>query len=217
MIKSLYSLVLSDDVIQAVDQAAYALNTSRSNFINQVLAEYVSLITPEKRMKDIFDSLTEIINQRDSFQVQSQGSDKMLSIRSQLRVKYNPTIKYTVQLLYTPDTIGELRIMTRTQSSDLIELLDQFFYLFSKVEKTYINELFPKIVPEYQISEGKLLRKFFLIKQGCNNQEIGIAMACYIQMMDKALKASISYPIEQQPAVIEQVYTNYLKETPMVI
>ena len=53
MSKSVYSLVLSDDVVAQIDCAAYALGTSRSNLINQVLAEYVSLITPEKRRKDI--------------------------------------------------------------------------------------------------------------------------------------------------------------------
>ena len=52
MSKSVYSLVLSDDVVAAVDRAAYALGSSRSNLINQILAEYVSFITPEKRRKD---------------------------------------------------------------------------------------------------------------------------------------------------------------------
>ena len=35
--KSVYSLVLSDDVVAAVDRAAYGLGTSRSNLINQLL------------------------------------------------------------------------------------------------------------------------------------------------------------------------------------
>ena len=52
MSKSVYSLVLSDDVVAAVDRAAYGLDTSRSNLINQLLADYVSFITPEKRRKD---------------------------------------------------------------------------------------------------------------------------------------------------------------------
>ena len=63
--KSVYSLVLSDDVVAAVDRAAYGLDTSRSNLINQLLADYVSFITPEKRRKDIFDSLASVL---DSFE-----------------------------------------------------------------------------------------------------------------------------------------------------
>ena len=55
MKKSVYSLVLMDDVVKAIDQMAYENNTSRSNLINQILAEKVMLITPEMRMRDIFD------------------------------------------------------------------------------------------------------------------------------------------------------------------
>ena len=38
MKKSVYSLVLADDVIEAIDNLAYQMNTSRSNLINQILA-----------------------------------------------------------------------------------------------------------------------------------------------------------------------------------
>ena len=37
MKKSIYSLVLMDEVIRAVDEQAYRLGTSRSNLINQIL------------------------------------------------------------------------------------------------------------------------------------------------------------------------------------
>lgn len=46
--KSVYSLVLADDVVEAIDRLAYSMNTSRSNLINQILAERVQLLTPEK-------------------------------------------------------------------------------------------------------------------------------------------------------------------------
>ena len=44
MKKSVYSLVLMDDVVDAIDKLAYSMNTSRSNLINQILAEKVSYI-----------------------------------------------------------------------------------------------------------------------------------------------------------------------------
>ena len=68
--KSVYSLVLSDDVVEKIDQAAYQKNTSRSNLINQILAEYVSFVTPEKHMQDIFRALTQIISQCQPLAVQ---------------------------------------------------------------------------------------------------------------------------------------------------
>ena len=42
MNKSVYSLVLTDDVVAEIDRIAYENGTSRSNTVNQILAEYVS-------------------------------------------------------------------------------------------------------------------------------------------------------------------------------
>ena len=46
MSKSVYSVVLMDDVVDAVDRLAYEAGTNRSNMINRILAEYVQLATP---------------------------------------------------------------------------------------------------------------------------------------------------------------------------
>ena len=55
MNKSVYSLVRMDNVVGEVDKLAYEMGTSRSNLINQILAEYVRYTTPEMRMRAIFD------------------------------------------------------------------------------------------------------------------------------------------------------------------
>lgn len=215
--KSVYSLVLSDDVIAQIDRAAYALGSSRSGLINQVLAEYVSFITPEKRRKDIFDSLTSVIGGFEPFQIQNRASDSMLCIRSPLRVKYNPTIKYTVELSRTEGKeIGQLKIMTRTQSENLLELLDSFFYRFCKMEQKYIRSLFPEIVPRYQIGQGKLIRNFSLLNKDSSDNEIGSAIAAYIQMIDRALKSCLNQNPQDWEAVMEKIYLEYLKETPII-
>ncbi|MBQ1203294.1 MAG: ribbon-helix-helix protein, CopG family, partial [Loktanella sp.] len=53
MNKSVYSIVLSDDVVAQVDRLAYKAGTSRSAMINRILADYVSYVTPEQRLRDI--------------------------------------------------------------------------------------------------------------------------------------------------------------------
>ena len=98
MNKSIYSLVLSDEVIEAIDRMAYSMNTSRSALINQILAEAVSYVTPEKRMRDIFGRMEEILLSDNAFQLMMQSSDSMFSVRSALAYKYNPTIKYSLEL-----------------------------------------------------------------------------------------------------------------------
>lgn len=210
MSRSVYSLVLSDDVIRAVDRAAYAMNTSRSNLINQILAEYVSYTTPEKRMKDIFDSLTTLISRSEPFLIQSQGSDALLNIRSPLQVKYNPTIKYTVELFRDKESnVGELRIMTRTQSSALLDQLENFFLLFCTIETAY-----SRIPPQYQIGRGKFIRKFILKDPTMNSDEIGAAIGRYIQCIDRALNAYLTVSTHQRQAVVEETYRAYLSEAP---
>ena len=54
MKKTLYSLMLSDEVVAEVDRLAHRLGTNRSNLINQILAEHVNLVTPERRINDVF-------------------------------------------------------------------------------------------------------------------------------------------------------------------
>ena len=210
MSRSVYSLVLSDDVIRAVDRAAYAMNTSRSNLINQILAEYVSYTTPEKRMKDIFDSLTTMIGRSEPFLIQNQGSDALLNIRSPLQVKYNPTIKYTVELFRDRESsVGELSIMTRTQSAALVDQLEEFFLLFCTIETAY-----SRIPPQYQIGRGKFIRKFILKDPTMNSDEIGAAIGRYIQCIDRALKADLNVPAHQRQAAVEEIYRAYLNEAP---
>lgn len=127
MKKSVYSLVLMDDVVNVIDDMAYQMNTSRSNLINQILAEHVSYITPEMRMKDIFDCVRTMMDNH--FQIQGQASDAMLSIRSPLRFKYKPTIRYRVELLreMKESTFGFLSVSFRTQSVQLINALGFIF------------------------------------------------------------------------------------------
>ena len=106
--------------------------------------------------------------------------------------------------------------MTRTQSGALIELLDAFFCRFAQIEQRYIRRLFPDIVPQYQVGQGRFIRNFSLLKKECKNEEIGNAIACYIQMIDRALKACLSADSSQWDSIIEEIYLGYLKETPII-
>ena len=61
MKKNLYSLTLSDDVVREVDALAHRMGTNRSALVNQILAEYVSVPTPERRWNDIFEAIEELM------------------------------------------------------------------------------------------------------------------------------------------------------------
>ena len=148
MNRNIYSLLLMDDVVQAVDRMAYAKNTSRSNMINQILAEYLSVKTPEQRTHDIFQRIQMLMDRQSAFQIQLQASDAMLSMRTALAYKYRPTVRYSVELYRSdPQILGELRVLARTQSAALLQLLDSFFRLWQSLENSRLSQLYPAGVP----------------------------------------------------------------------
>ena len=122
MKKTLYSLMLSDDVVHEVDMLAHRMGTNRSNLINQILAEYVNLTTPERRINDIFTAIEQMIApSRDLVPFFSPNTFTM-SLKSSLEYKYRPTVKYEVELYRAGEnSIGELSVIFRTQSAALIQ------------------------------------------------------------------------------------------------
>ena len=96
MKKSIYSLALSENVIRAVDEAAYKCGMSRSAIINRILAEKLECDTPEMRMEEISDSMEAILG--DIVQVERQRSAMLLVVKSVLEYKYRPTISYKLEL-----------------------------------------------------------------------------------------------------------------------
>ena len=215
MQKSVYSLVLSDDVVAQIDKLAYTMNTNRSNMINQILAEYVSYVTPEKRMHDIFKRMEDMLTGRDTFQVLMQPSDTMFSLRSALAYKYNPTVKYSVELYRTEsDCIGELRVSLRTQNSSLILYMMQFCKLWVQLEESAIGPV------EYAIGDGKFARKLRLRRSAEQKEQdgsvtpdvLGEWIAGYVSVFDEALKTYFYHLTEPEVAVrkIRTLYRQYL-------
>ena len=185
MKKAVYSLVLSEDVVEAVDRMAYARGTSRSNLINQLLAEAVGYVTPERRMADILQTLSEQMT--GMFQLQEQATDGMLIIRSPLRYRYKPTIRYRVELFRQPEqAIGVIHASFRTQNQSLLDEAEIFFTLWSQTECAY-----GMCQPEdAQVESGCWNRRFRIrAGQDASAQAIGAAIGQYIKRVDAALKA----------------------------
>lgn len=195
MKKSVYSLVLMDDVIEAIDELAYSLQTSRSNLINQILAERVALVTPEQQLQRIFDSLSDYLKPYTHFQIQNQAADHMYSIKSAIRYKYNPTIRYSVYLSRQEDKlVGQLRIISRTQSDVLYGYLNHFFKIWCQIE----NE---SRAVKWEVEEGtKWLRTFNLeaFQKPAEDQDLAGALSHYIKGLDDGLKIYFSALNEEE-------------------
>jgi predicted transcriptional regulator len=191
MDRNVYSLVLSDDIVAAVDKLAYERATSRSNLINQILAEYLSFSTPEMRMKNIFDFVEQTIADIDCFQIQFQPSDAMISIRSALRYRYNPTIRYVLELYRQCEpTVGEVRVSMRTQSRPLIQILTNFFVFWDDMEHRVLPSFSPNCPVESRIDAGRYTRKFLQPpeQERQTDEKIAESIAEYVEFFDRCLK-----------------------------
>ncbi len=211
MKKNMYSLMLAEDVVAAIDALANEKNTNRSNMINQILAEYVSLTTPEKHVQNIFDIIEDLIGSKDCFMLYSQPNDMTMSIKSSLKYHYRPTIRYEVEMYRTPkETIGQLKIIYRTQSSELLVELTRFFKIWMQLENIYIKHFFAKDAITYGMENGRFLRTFAVPNDSDYSEEqIGKAISNYIATFDDMLKSYLNgnFATTQD---IEQRYLQYL-------
>lgn len=204
MKKSVYSLVLMDSVIKAVDEQAYKLGTSRSNLINQILAEHLSCVTPEMRMREIFDSVTELIS--GSFQVQQQGSASLMTMKTSLAYKYRPAVNYKVELQREPDNFtGQLRVQIRTQSQPLINLFNSFFLWRIEMEKRCLSEIGCEIY-SCELSSGNFTRKLL----NTSGAKTGEAIGEYIRHLNNSMQMYFMSPVDFPEHLTENEYRKFL-------
>ena len=215
MNKSVYSLVLTDAVVSEIDRLAYENGTSRSNMINQILADYVSYDTPEKRMREIFSEVERLLTAGSNFQVMLQPSESMFSLRSALAYKYNPTVRYSVELNRGGGAgLGELRVSVRSQNSTLRLYMLQFFKLWTRLEQSMIGSV------ECAMMEDKYVRRLNASNTAEHgNITVGEGIASYIRLFDTALKvffADLNHP-QESLLRMEALYRDYLKSNPAVL
>lgn len=218
MSKHVYSLVLMDEVVEAIDRLAYQQNTSRSNLINQILAEKVCCTTPQMRMNDIFNTISSRMT-GDCFQVQPQPSDAMLSIRSALKYKYKPTIRYSLELVHSPGrTLGALKVSFRTQSAQLLSELTVFYKLWAALEHQFLLPGMPEGI-HYQIEAGRFIRTFRLPpdQEELSTDQIGEYIAGYIRLFDHILKVYFAALPQGQDTALEAATAAYRKLLPKKI
>lgn len=215
MSKSIYSLVLDDEVIALVDRLAYSEGSSRSALINRVLAERVGYSTHEMRTRDLLRRMEEMLESSVLPMLEGSG-DTTLKLRSALSYKYNPTVKYTVALAREGASIGELRAQVRSRSDGFTLILLQFFRLWAKLEESYIGRT------DISFEPGRLTRRLVPhLKDGSLAGEPldGSSIAAYVNAFDGAMKAFFDRadaPSEATQAV-EAIIADYVRKNDVIM
>lgn len=204
MKKSLYSLMLAEDVVREVDALAHRMGTNRSALVNRILAEYVDLTTPERRINDIFRTIEELVAPGRELVPFFAPNSPTMSLKSSLAYKYRPTVKYEVDLNdLGRGALGTLSVAFRTQSAELIAALTEFFRLWVRIESVHLA---PRLGAQLSCSlyDGRFLRPIALPRQECSAAEIAEAISGYVQLFDRLLKGWLSGALSARE--VEQAY-----------
>lgn len=213
MKKSVYSLVLMDDVVAQVDHLAYSMHTNRSNMINQILAEYCSMLTPEKRMSTTLMQLEQLLGDV-GFQSLTQPTGTMLMMRSALNYKYNPSVRYRVELFRSVEPeFGQLQVQLRTQNQELIYYVNEFMIIWAKLEQRYLDH------PRVNVENGRFMRNLrYNPAFDGRGEAMGEAVSSYVNHFDRALKLYFEYLDRPSAAVqlVERVIREYVSKNVIV-
>ncbi len=208
MKKSLYSLMLRDGIVREVDRAAHRSGLTRSGMINKILAEYFGFATPETRRRDIFSSLLGLLEADESFFINSGIEDSLFALRSSLRLKYNPTVRYSIAVYpETGEYFGELRANLRSQNAELISSLDVFFAMWQRLEDAYFGARLS------EFGGGKFIRRL-RATDGAGAEALGKAAAGYIRLLNRAINAYYEvYPdVDAAFGYISKIYGDYINK-----
>lgn len=194
MEKRLYSLMLAESVVERIDALARREGTNRSNLINQILADYVQLMTPEKRIGSIFSLIEAAFSGSEELETYVEPNTLTMSLKSSLSYKYRPTIRYEVELYRVPNgSIGELSVLFRTQSPELLKQLASFFRFWKRLEDVYVTKLFNGGEISYALYNGRFTRSIAIPRdRNYSNEQLAVAISSYVRMFDSLMKDYLS-------------------------
>lgn len=184
MPKTVYSLVLSDEIVAGVDALAVSGGYSRSGLINHILAEYLNLTSPEKRLRQVADALEAqavLCGFRGS---RSPGG--MPTLRTALQYKYNPSLCYTVELRDAAHSLGRVNVSLRSQNDTLLGYFALFFQLWQRLENAHLPQ--PPGREHHRAEEKKYTRTLRRPARALSDEEAGQSIADYISLLDGCLK-----------------------------
>ena len=215
MKKTLYSLMLNDEVVREVDALAHRMGTNRSNLINQILAEYVDYTTPERRINDVLSAIEQLMQPSRELVPFFAPNSFSMSLKSSLEYKYRPTVKYEVELYKTGgEAIGELSVVFRTQAATLINAITDFFRLWKSIEDAHLRPVTGAHI-EYALYDGKFVRSIAVPDRSCTAEELANALSEYIKLFDKLMKGYLSGRYDAHD--VESAYYSQMRSAPVHI
>lgn len=207
MKKSLYSLTLFDEIIKEIDHLAYIQGSNRSQLINDILAEYLGLKTPEQKIKQIIKEIS--MKLEDTLVIKQVNDFNSIQLGNYLKYKYNPTIQYSYEFVnYNNKKCALLKISSRTKSEELIYHLNKFFDWLCSIEDKYSNE---HETINYNKLKNRFTKSFYKFNlQSKDSSYCSEYLSKYIKMVDSCINYYFTHL--NDPLIgkkLETIYNQY--------
>ncbi|MEG0309326.1 MAG: hypothetical protein RR604_00315, partial [Eubacterium sp.] len=207
MKKSVYSLMLFDEIVEKIDQLAYVNNTNRSQLINDLLAERIGLETPEQKIQKILEQLNE--NFSDTLSVSQINKNSSIQFGKSLKYKYRPKIRYSYEFTSNNgEKYAVLKVSSRTKSDDLNDHFDHFFKKIGEIEER--NQDGEEETTE-KITNHKFVKAFE--KKGSVMDDVGEVsnyLTDYLKMIDSAMNTYFANMEDQNlDQELEDIYNQF--------
>ena len=198
--KSVYSVILSDELVKRLDAVAYTSGVSRSVMLNKILADYLGVETPYSFIENIFASMEGLFSESVGMRFINQASNSMATVTSALEYRYNPKLKYSLELFPAGD-LGQLKISLRSQNPALIDLLEDFYSFFIKLEGKYIGERV------YYYQDLRFTR-VFKRPSGVSAEQVAGEISNYLKRFDRYLNIYFS-SLANLPLAMSKIEAEY--------
>ena len=187
--KAVYSLVLSTDVVQAVDALAASQGYSRSALVNHILAEHASVTSPQRQARELLETVR---NEAQNRGLRSQNATAAsLTLKTALCYKYNPALSYVVELTNTHGVIGDLRVSLRSQNQTLLQYFSSFLQLWCRLEAIHLAA--PPALDAQQIEPRRYVRTLRSPGATVGGEATGKIVAEYISMLNTCLETFMAH------------------------
>lgn len=223
MKKSIYSLVLLDDVVEAVDQLAYRKNTNRSQLINDLLAERLGLLTPRQQVMHVMERISDMVG-NEQIQVKSKNDYGSLQFGTFIKYKYKPSIRYSFEFNVSNEheRYAVLKIQSRSKSEELNKHLDRFFSAMCYIDQKRFPEIYQReIINKTHVNSNNRFSREFLRGiplDKVDDEAVAEYLSCYLLMMDHALNYYFGhYDHDNVFQQMDKIYCHHLGELELFI
>lgn len=128
MSKKIYSLLLSEEVMNLIDAECRRSGKSRSSLIDGILSSAYLKDHPATRLPDLLQSLAGLLSLEDAQVSVQRLLQDAIEFRTSIRYSYQPKIIYRVRFETSESgTAAFIRITTRTTSAPLLSMFSELF------------------------------------------------------------------------------------------